>query len=367
MNLTQMVDTALTGQPITRAEALEVLRAPDDQVFSIVAAAGRVRRHFFGTGVTLNYLVNIKSGMCPEDCHYCSQALGSSAQIMRYSWLSADEIKESVSAGVTGGASTVCLVAAGRGPSKREVAKVADIVAEIHRDHPEVKICTCLGFLDDEKAQQLAEAGSDRYNHNLNTSAASYGEVCSTHSYADRANTVATAAKAGLSACSGLIAGMGESDEDLVDVVFALRDLGVDSVPVNFLLPFEGTPLATHLELTPLRCLRILAMVRLVHPNTEVRSAAGREYHLRSLQPLVLEICNSIFLGDYLTSEGQAGAADLQMIDDLGFHIVGTREDAEAGTACTGDSGNELATVLDAAGIPLRHRGAGAQPVGASS
>ncbi len=135
---------------------------------------------------------------------------------------------------------------------------------------------------------------------------------------------------AGLSACSGLIAGMGESDEDLVDVVFALRELDPDSVPVNFLIPFEGTPLAKEWKLTPQRCLRILAMVRFVCPDVEVRLAGGREIHLRTLQPLALHLVNSIFLGDYLTSEGQAGKADLDMIADAGFEVEGRRTDDPA-------------------------------------
>lgn len=135
--------------------------------------------------------------------------------------------------------------------------------------------------------------------------------------------TVQQAQAAGLSACSGLIAGMGESDADLVDVVFSLRELDPDSVPVNFLIPFEGTPLAKEWNLTPQRCLRILAMVRFVCPDVEVRLAGGREVHLRSMQPLALHLVNSIFLGDYLTSEGQAGQADLDMIADAGFEVEG--------------------------------------------
>jgi biotin synthase len=131
---------------------------------------------------------------------------------------------------------------------------------------------------------------------------------------------------AGLSACSGLIAGMGETDEDLVDVVFSLRDLDPDSVPVNFLIPMEGTPLAAEWHLTPQRCLRILAMVRFVCPDVEVRIAGGREVHLRTMQPLALNLANSIFLGDYLTSEGQAGHADLEMIADAGFEVEGAGE-----------------------------------------
>lgn len=359
MDLEAMVATALRGESVSREQALELMAAPDDNLLDVVAAAGRVRRRYFGRDVALNYLVNIKSGLCPEDCNYCSQALGSKADILRYSWLSNEEIKSAVDAGVSHGASTVCLVASGRGPSRRDVARVADIVSTIHEEHPEVKICTCLGFLDEEKAKTLRDAGSSRYNHNLNTAKTRYSGVCSTHTYEDRVDTVEAAATAGLSPCSGLIAGMRETDEDLVDIAFALRELDVNSVPVNFLLPFEGTPLGSHRALSPQRCLKILAMVRFVHPDREVRAAAGREYHIRTLQPLVLEICNSIFLGDYLTSEGQAGAADLAMIEDFGFRIVGRVEDA--GEVCYGHDQQAPTTdqVMDEAGIALRRRGLG--------
>ena len=322
MDLDAMVRDAVRGRSIPREGALELLAADDARTLPIVAAAGRVRRHFFGTGVRLNHLVSLRSGMCPEDCSYCSQALGSSAEIPRYTWLDDEQVHESVEEGIARGASTICLVASGRGPSPRETARVAGLVARIHREHPEVHLCACLGLLDEDRAAILREAGVDRYNHNLNTARSHYGEICTSHGYDDRAATVRAVRRAGISPCSGLIAGMGESDEELVDVTFALRELGVGSVPVNFLLPFEGTSLAGHRELTPQRCLRILSMVRLVHPDVEVRSAAGREYHIRTLQPLVLEVANSIFLGDYLTSEGGPGRDDLAMIADLGFHVA---------------------------------------------
>ena len=180
--LDEITARALRGEPATTEQALDILKAGDDETMSVVAAAGRVRRHFFGTGVRLNYLVNLKSGLCSEDCAYCSQSLASTAQIPRYSWVEDGEVRRAVEAGVARGASTVCLVASGRGPSRREVDKVAGIVARIHREHPSLHICTCLGFLDDEKAKTLYEAGSDRYNHNLNTAESHYSDICSTHS-----------------------------------------------------------------------------------------------------------------------------------------------------------------------------------------
>lgn len=321
--LNTLVDKGLRRELPTREEALAVLATPDDELLDVVAAAGKVRRQWFGRRVKLNYLVNLKSGLCPEDCSYCSQRLGSKAEILKYTWLKPDEASKAAAAGVAGGAKRVCLVASGRGPTDRDVDRVSQTIEAIKEQNDGVEVCACLGLLSDGQADRLRSAGADAYNHNLNTSEGTYGAITTTHTYADRVETVHQAQAAGLSACSGLIAGMGESDSDLVDVVFALRELDPDSVPVNFLIPFEGTPLAKEWNLTPQRCLRILAMVRFVCPDVEVRLAGGREVHLRSMQPLALHLVNSIFLGDYLTSEGQAGQADIDMIADAGFEVEG--------------------------------------------
>jgi biotin synthase len=321
--LDDLADKAVNGELPTREEALAVLATGDDELLDVVAAAFRVRRRFFGRRVKLNYLVNIKSGLCPEDCFYCSQRVGSSAEVLKYTWLKTDEVVASAAAGVAGGARRVCLVASGRGPTDRDVDRVCESITAFKSQHPDVEVCACLGLLTDGQADRLAAAGTTAYNHNLNTSGGHYADICTTHEFADRVSTVTAARDAGLSPCSGLIAGMGETDEDLADVAFALRALSPDSVPVNFLIPFDGTPLAGTWELTPQRCLRILAMVRFVNPDAEVRLAGGREIHLRSLQPLALHIVNSVFLGDYLTSEGQPGAADLSMIADAGFTVEG--------------------------------------------
>ncbi|THA23395.1 biotin synthase BioB [Streptomyces sp. RKND-216] len=321
--LNTLVDKGLRRELPTRDEALAVLATADDELLDVVAAAGKVRRHWFGRRVKLNYLINLKSGLCPEDCSYCSQRLGSKAEILKYTWLKPDEAAQAAAAGVAGGAKRVCLVASGRGPTDRDVDRVSETIAAVKGEHGDVEVCACLGLLSDGQASRLKDAGADAYNHNLNTSESTYKDICTTHDYADRVETVQQAQQAGLSACSGLIAGMGESDEDLVDVVFGLREMDPDSVPVNFLIPFEGTPLAGEWNLTPQRCLRILAMVRFVCPDAEVRLAGGREVQLRSMQPLALHLANSIFLGDYLTSEGQAGKADLEMIADAGFEVEG--------------------------------------------
>ncbi|RJL31942.1 biotin synthase BioB [Bailinhaonella thermotolerans] len=323
--LETLTEKALRRETPTREEAMAVLGG-EGELLDVVAAAARVRREFFGNRVKLNTIINMKSGMCPEDCSYCSQRLGSKAEILKYTWISPEEAAEHAGRAVRAGAKRVCLVASGRGPGDRDITRIENTIAAVKGDHPDVEVCVCLGLLGEGQAERLADAGAHAYSHNLNTSEERYADICSTHTFADRVDTLRRATEAGLSPCSGAIFGMGESDEDIVDLAFALRELDPDSVPVNFLIPFDGTPLGGRWELTPDRCVRILALFRFFFPDVEVRLAGGREIHLRSLQPLALHLANSIFLGDYLTSEGQPGADDLQMIADSGFVVEGADE-----------------------------------------
>lgn len=345
-----LADRVLAGNQVSTADALAVLRAPDAELMEVVAAASRLRFHHFGNKVKVNYLVNLKSGLCPEDCFYCSQRLNSTAGILRYTWLNTEEAVTAAKAGISAGASRVCLVASGTGPSNREVGKVTDIIEAIKSDTPGVEVCACLGALKDGQAAKLCASGADAYNHNLNTAESHYEEICTTHTYADREHTVAEAHGAGLSACSGFIAGMGETHEQLVELAFDLRAKGVDSIPVNFLLPFDGTPLEGVDTLNPRDCLRILAMVRFVAPDVEIRMAAGRERHLGQLQGIGLFIANSLFLGDYLTSEGQPGAADLEMIADAGLEVLRMDDPARLGAGRDDDDDNVTATTLTGQG-----------------
>ncbi|HEY1776238.1 MAG TPA: biotin synthase BioB [Solirubrobacteraceae bacterium] len=328
-----LAEQQLRGGTLSREDAQAILAVADPEVMELVAAGARLRRAHFGNWVKVNYLVSLKSGLCPEDCHYCSQRLGSEADTLRYRWLPQDDALNQARAGIAGGARRICLVASGRGPAAGDIDRVAMLVDELKAENPEVQVCACLGILRGGQAEQLRAAGVDAYNHNLNTSRDRYSEICSTHAYEDRVATVKQVKSAGLSPCSGLIAGMGESDDELIDTIFALHELGSESIPVNFLMPFDGTPLAETNHLTPLKCLRILALARFACPEREVRIAGGREMHLRSLQATALYLANSLFLGDYLTSEGQAARADLEMIVDAGFRVLGTDDDAATAIA----------------------------------
>jgi biotin synthase len=216
------------------------------------------------------------------------------------------------------GAWKYCMVTATRGPSNRDLDVICEATRRIKAEVG-VKVCTSLGILTAEKAQRLAEAGVDRFNHNLETSERLYSKVVSTHGYQDRLQTTKFAKEAGMEVCSGGIIGMGEEVEDVIDLCFSLRKVGATSVPVNFLDPRPGTPFEKYPRVEPLFALRVLSLFRFVHPEVDVRAAGGREVTFRALQPLVLLAANSIFTNGYLTTGGQGQDEDLQMIRDMGM------------------------------------------------
>jgi biotin synthase len=317
----RLADEVLAGNAISRQDAISILRAPDIDVLAILAAGFRIRHRYFGRTVQLYFLMSAKSGLCPEDCHYCSQSKISTAPVPKYNILQRDELLEGARLASERGAKTYCLVISARGPNEREMAAVERIVPEI-KEKFGLDICACLGLLSRGQADRLKACGVDRVNHNLNTSEDYYQEICTTHTYADRVQTLRHVRDAGMEMCSGGIIGMGETHDDIVSMAFELRELGVHSIPLNFLNAIEGTPLARTGNLTPNDCLRALAMFRFVNPDRELRISGGREIHLRSLQPLGLYVANSIFVGDYLTTKGQAPQADYDMIRDMGFEVT---------------------------------------------
>ncbi|ULL19104.1 biotin synthase BioB [Paenibacillus sp. H1-7] len=319
-NWNKLAEKALRGDGLTEEESLSVLKAGDEELLPILHAAYKVRSYYYGNKVKLNLIVNAKSGLCPEDCGYCSQSIISNAPIDKYPLLDQKTLVDGARRAMELKVGTYCIVASGRGPTGKELDQVIEAVKEIKATMP-MKICACLGILTEEQAVRLKEAGVDRYNHNLNTSKQHFPAITTTHTYEDRVDTVNRAKASGMSPCSGCIIGMGETDEEIVQTAFALRGLDADSIPVNFLNPIPGTPLENRRELNPRKCLKVLALMRFVNPAKEIRVAGGRELNLRSLQPLALYAANSVFVGDYLTTAGQEAAEDHRMIEDLGFEI----------------------------------------------
>ncbi len=320
MDYLALAEKALRDEPLTIAESRSVLGTPDDELLALLHAAFQVRSKYFGRTVRLQMLQNAKSGACQEDCHYCSQSAVSTAPIERYGLLPPAQMLEGARRAAASKAQRYCIVISGRSPLDREIVEIAAGVRAIKREIP-IQICCSLGLLNDSQARTLKEAGVDRINHNLNTSEAYHASICTTHTFKDRLATIQAARKAGLEICSGGIVGMGEKDDDVIDLAIALREVKPDSIPLNTLHPVAGTPLENCHELTPQRCLKVLCLFRFLHPRTEIRVAGGREHNLRSLQPLALYPADSVFVNGYLTTAGQPAPEVWQMIEDLGFTI----------------------------------------------
>jgi biotin synthase len=320
MKWTLLAEKVLSGQEISDEEALSILDCPDEDLLLLLHGAFQIRKHYFGNRVKLNMIINTKSGACPENCGYCSQSIVSTAPIETYKMVDKETMLKGAEQAYNLNVGTYCIVASGRGPTNRDVEKVVDAVKEIKETYG-LKVCACLGILKPEQAQRLKEAGVDRYNHNLNTSARNHENITTSHTYDDRVSTVNVVKDSGISPCSGVIVGMKETKQDVIDMARSLKVLDADSIPVNFLHAIDGTPLEGTDELDPRYCLKVLALFRYINPSKEIRISGGREVNLRSLQPLGLYAANSIFVGDYLTTAGQESTADHKMLKDLGFEI----------------------------------------------
>ncbi|EMR05506.1 Biotin synthase [Bhargavaea cecembensis DSE10] len=320
MNWQTLAEEVIGGKVLTDEEAMTILETDDDDLLPLLHGAFTIRKHYYGKKVKLNMIINAKSGYCPENCGYCAQSRDSTAPIDKYPFITKEQILEGARRAYENKAGTYCIVASGRGPTTKDVRVVSEAVEEIKETYG-LTVCACLGILKEEQAAKLKEAGVDRYNHNLNTSERHHDFITTSHTYEDRVGTVEMAKRNGMSPCSGAIIGMKEMKEDVIDIARSLRALDADSIPVNFLHAIDGTRLEGTDELNPRYCLKVLALFRYLNPTKEIRISGGREVNLRSLQPLGLYAANSIFVGDYLTTEGQEENSDFKMLQDLGFEI----------------------------------------------
>nr|CEO43700.1 biotin synthase [Staphylococcus saprophyticus] len=317
MNLAEKI---LKGETLTKERLLKIYENPNIDTLDLLNEAYILRKHYYGKKVKLNMILNAKSGICPENCGYCGQSRDMK-QKQRYALVPEEQIVSGAKVAHENNIGTYCIVMSGRGPSNKEIDHISRTVEEIKSNHPQLKICACLGLTNDEQAKKLKSSGVDRYNHNINTSENYHEEVVTTHTYKDRTNTLEIMKENNISPCSGVICGMGESNQDIIDMAFALKEIDADSIPINFLHPIKGTKFGEMDELTPMKCLRLISLFRIVNPSKEIRIAGGREVNLRSLQPLALKAANSIFVGDYLITGGQPNKLDYKMIEDLGFEI----------------------------------------------
>lgn len=353
-NWSGLADEILDGHEIGRDEAYEVVQAPDDELLAVLQAAFEVRSEYHGRKVRIHVLQNAKSGVCPEDCSFCSQSMKFDSPVEQYGMQRVEELVEGAREAYEKGGATYCIVTATRGPVPDEIEAVCEATRRIKEEFP-MDVCASLGLLKEGQAERLAEAGVDRYNHNLETSEEHFSNVVTTHEWTDRVETVERAKRAGMEACCGGILGLEEEKRDWVDLAFALREIGVESVPINFLNAREGTPLEDADSVRAQDALKALAMFRFVHPEADVRMAGGREVILDQMQPLALYAANSFFTDGYLTTPGQGESKDYRMIKQAGFEPVvvgdgpqqpvdgetGAAEVAPARGACCGNNSAE--------------------------
>ncbi len=325
--LAELARRGCADEPLERGLAEAVLGRGGAEalpLLPLVQTAGVIRRRFFGAAVQVHVLNNVQNGACPEDCGYCGQSKASEAPIQPWRLKSREQIVEEAQGAKNAGAFRYCMVLSGRGPSDDDIEHMVECVREVKRRFG-LRTCLSAGLLTESQALRLKEAGLDQLNHNLNTSRRHYGSICTTHTYEDRERTLEAARAAGLSLCSGLIVGMDEDVEDVIEVAYALRAFRAESIPVNFLVPIPGNSVTSGRcggeALTPEFCLRALCLMRLVNPSAEVRVAAGREIHLRSRQALALEPANSLFVEGYLLTKGQSVLETFRMVRDAGFTL----------------------------------------------
>ncbi|MBF0170645.1 MAG: biotin synthase BioB [Nitrospinae bacterium] len=318
-------EKALANAPLSAEEALAVLQTPDELIFDLIASANRVRRHYKGDEVSLCSIINAKSGHCPEDCAFCSQSAHASTAIPTFDFVGSGKVVEGAKAALASGAHKFGIVTSGYGYSgkgpKQDLNQILDAVAAL-KEGVDIHRCASLGIVDEETARTLKGAGVLEYHHNLETARSFFPNICTTHDYDEDVETVRAVKRAGLRVCCGGILGLGESDEQRVELAMTLRELEVDSVPVNFLNPIAGTRMEGAAPIPPLDILKIIAMFRMVLPDKDIKVAGGREKNLRDLQCLMFAAgANSTMVGNYLTTIGRPANEDIQMIKDLGLNV----------------------------------------------
>jgi len=302
-----------------KRQLLKILKSSPQEFYSEhFPQAVRVRFKKFGNNLETCAILNAKSGRCNGDCKFCSQSRLSRAKISVYPLLDEEELVEKALKAFKLGVERFSFVTSGVGATDEEIKRIGRAIKRIKEINPSARLCASLGQMDREKLLYLKECGLDRYHHNLETSREFYPKI-SSQSWEDRYKTVEAAKEAGLETCSGGIFGLGESDEDVISLALSLKELGVNSVAVNFLNPIEGTPLERANYLTPLKCLKVLAVMRLALPDAQIRVCGGREKNLGELQPLALLIVDSLMVGNYLTTKGRNLKDDARLIESLGL------------------------------------------------
>jgi biotin synthase len=310
------------GVGLTEEQVLEVLRLGDDQLTDLLALAHEVRMRWCGPDVEVEGIVSLKTGGCPEDCHFCSQS-GRFPTPVRSAWLDIPGLVTAARQTLDAGASEFCIVAAVRGPDQRLLNQVREGIKAIREDGNDIQIACSLGMLTQAQVDELVEMGVHRYNHNLETAKSHFPAVVTTHSWEERWSTLRMVREAGMEVCCGGIVGMGETDEQRAEFAVQLAELEPDEVPMNFLIPQPGTPYENYEVIEGKDALRIVAAFRLAMPRTMLRFAGGRELTLGDLgaEQGMLGGINAIIVGNYLTNLGRPASKDIEMLAGLKMPI----------------------------------------------
>ncbi|MGN0649666.1 MAG: biotin synthase BioB [Oscillospiraceae bacterium] len=304
---------------LTREEAAAILKTPDDRLDELIARAERLRRKYKGSRVSIHILTNVRSGNCSQDCAYCAQSCRSKADIEKYRWVSDEKLYGDNDLVNQNHLSRHCIGLSGISFSDSEIEALAEKIKVMKATG--THLCCSIGFLTEKQAIMLKEAGLDRINHNLNTGRAYYKNICTTHSYEQRVENIRMLQRVGFEICSGGIIGMGESEEDVVDMLLELREIQPQALPINFLLPIKGTPFEKNdiSYLTTAYCMKVLCLARLLVPRADIRCAAGREVYFKGEEKKLLSVVDSIFASGYLTEQGQGIEDTIKTITEAGF------------------------------------------------
>jgi len=318
--LKKALEKGLSGEGLGALEALEFTRLPEDSIYEILAVTEKVRRAHKGVEVNLCSIVNAKSGLCKEDCSFCSQSVKYNTGVGEYPMKDPGKLVEAARSAEAGGAREFSIVTSGTKIEKeRDIETLSEALKEM-KGSVGMERCASLGILTKDVLKRLKDSGLESYHHNLETGRSFFPKVCTTHEYDDDVMVVKTAKELGFYVCSGGIFGLGEAWEDRIELAGTLKELDVDSIPVNFLNPRPGTPLEAARNLTPVECLKIIAILRLMIPAKDIVVCGGRSVNLRDLQSLIFAAgANGMMIGDYLTTPGRNTAEDTQMIADLGL------------------------------------------------
>lgn len=322
----KLTDRISSGETLDVETAMQILHAEGSDLTAFMAGAQAIKERFFGKQVALCSIINAKSGRCAENCSFCAQSSHHQTDSPVYPLKSLEEIVAGAKQADRCNSHCYGIVTSGTAIEPgEEFERILEAIRQISRD-TSVEPSASLGILDQPSAQALAKAGCRTYHHNLETARSFFPQICTTHDYDDDIATIRCAKAAGMKVCSGGIFGLGESLKQRIEMGLTLRELDVDSVPLNFLNPVEGTPLAGAAHLTPLDCLRVICLYRYLLPTKRITICGGRETNLREFQSAIFMAgASGMMIGNYLTTSGRDQGTDMQLLKDAEVEINACR------------------------------------------